>query len=68
MSYRTILHPRDRLRHRITIDASDNELETILEVMFEKGFTTKSEFFMAAIEAYARKKIFRERTGGKQKQ
>lgn len=65
MSYRTILDQKDRLRVRSTVDMSEREMETIREVMREKGISSRADFFKAAIEAYAGRKIFRERLKGR---
>ena len=65
MSYRTVLDPKDRIRVRSTVDVSEREMEIIQEVMREKGIPCRADFFKAAIEAYAGRKIFRERLKGR---
>lgn len=40
---------------------SDNEYDSIVQAMKEKGFPSMAAYTRAALEAYSGKKIFRER-------
>lgn len=55
------LHHRDRLRNQTSFHMSDNEYETMIEDMKEKGHEHLTDYIRAAIECYSGKKIFIQR-------
>lgn len=55
------LKAADRQRNTLGVAFSDRELETLKQIIAESEHTSRAEWIRAAIEAYAGKKIFRER-------
>lgn len=51
----------NRALHLISTHATEDEIKILNKVMEERGFTSRAEFFRAALNAYIGEQIFRPR-------